>query len=63
MAVADGTAERDDCRPDCGHGHFSGARVIATFTDPVQICGWYFWSRVLLHYPGVVPAGGKQDRF
>jgi hypothetical protein len=37
--------------------------VVATFVDPVKVCGFYFWSEVKLHYTATVPAYYPQNQW
>ena len=61
-AVADGTANIDYCNPNCAEDkHHVLVPVVATFTKPVAVCGWYFWGQVRLHYPATVPRQLRQN--
>jgi hypothetical protein len=61
-AIARGTANITNCNPSCATGPHSYAPVVATFTRPVDACGWHFWSRVALRYPAAVPPGLKRNQ-
>jgi hypothetical protein len=66
QAVGTGTAQLDDCTPNCAQGHIYDVPVMATFTNPVGYCTAtaggpksvtsYFWSQVDLTYPNGLPA-------
>lgn len=62
-AMASGTATVKGASSDGGPGPMFNYPVVATFTNPVKVCGFYFWSEVKLHYPASVPAYYKQDQW
>jgi hypothetical protein len=62
-AVASGTATVQGISPAGGAGPMHDYPVVATFVNPVKVCGFYFWSEVKLHYPATVPAYYKQNQW
>jgi hypothetical protein len=62
-AVASGTAAVQGISSAGGRGPMHDYPVVATFVNPVKVCGFYFWSEVKLHYPATVPAYHEQNEW